>query len=70
MGMAIVLCESAMEVFTKEAFPDKWADVQMKLCEAYMQRVEGVRRDNMEKAMMCFDECKDVRPMRYCRMSF
>ena len=54
-------CESVMEVFSREEFPDKWADVQMKLCEAYMQRVEGVRRDNMEKAMMCFDACKEVR---------
>ena len=51
-----------MEVFTKEKFPDKWADVQMQLCAGYMQRVEGVRRDNMEKAMRCFDACKEVRP--------
>jgi hypothetical protein len=59
---AIEYCESAMEVFTKEAFPGKWADVQMQLCAAYMQRAEGVRRDNMEKAMRCFDACKKVRP--------
>ena len=59
---AIGYYESAIEVFTKEAFPVKWADVQMKLCAAYMQRVEGVRRDNLEKAMRCFDACKEVRP--------
>jgi tetratricopeptide (TPR) repeat protein len=54
--------EAATEVFTRAAFPDKWADVQMQLCAAYMQRVEGVRRENMEKAMRCFDKCKEVRP--------
>ena len=50
-----------MEVFTREAFPDEWADVQMQLCAAYMQRVEGSLRENMEKAMRCFDACKEVR---------
>jgi hypothetical protein len=58
----IAYCESATEVFTMEKFPDKWTDVQMKLCGAYMQRVEGVRRDNMEKATLNFEACKQVRP--------
>jgi hypothetical protein len=59
---AVAYCESVIEVFSKEELPDKWADVQMKLCGAYMQRAEGVRRENLETAMRCFDACKEVRP--------
>jgi hypothetical protein len=59
---AIGYCESALKVLTKEAFPDEWADLQMKMCGAYMQRVDGGRRENMEKAMRCFNSRKEVRP--------
>jgi hypothetical protein len=49
-------------IFTREAFPDKWAAVQMQLCVAYMQRAEGSLRSNMKKAIRFFDACKEVRP--------
>jgi hypothetical protein len=52
---------AAAEVLTKEESPERWADIQMSLCAAYLQRVEGVRRDNMENAMKCFNACKEVR---------
>jgi hypothetical protein len=52
---------AAAEVLTKEEFPERWADIQMSLCDAYLQRVEGVRRENMENAMKCFNACKEVR---------
>jgi hypothetical protein len=51
---------AAAEVLTKEEFPERWADIQMSLCGAYMQRVEGVRRENMENAMKCFEACKEL----------
>jgi hypothetical protein len=46
---AIEYCQSTLEVFTNEAFPDKWADV---------------RRENLEDAVLvrCFEACKEVRP--------
>jgi tetratricopeptide (TPR) repeat protein len=52
---------AAAEVLTKEEFPERWAEIQMSLCDAYLQRVEGVRRENMEKAMKCLNASKEVR---------
>jgi hypothetical protein len=52
---------AAAEVLTKDEFPENWADIQMNLCAAYLQRVEGVRRENMENAMKCFNAGKEVR---------
>jgi hypothetical protein len=51
---------AAAEVLTKEEFPERWADIQMSLCDAYLQRVEGVRRENMENAMKCLNAYKEV----------
>jgi hypothetical protein len=59
---AIGICETAMKVFTKELFPRKWADVQMILGSAYLQRVDGVVRQNMEKAERCFRAYNEVHP--------
>jgi hypothetical protein len=52
---------AAAEVLTKEEFPERWADIQMSLCDAYLQRVEGVRRENMENALKCFNAYQEVR---------
>jgi hypothetical protein len=52
---------AAAEVLTKDEFPERWADLQMSLCSAYLQRVQGVRRENMENAMRCLNACKEVR---------
>jgi hypothetical protein len=61
MEMVIASCLAAAEVLTEEEFPERWADIQMSLCAAYLQRVEGVRRENMENAMKCLNACKEVR---------
>jgi hypothetical protein len=52
---------AAAEVLTKEEFPERWAEIQMSLCDAYLQRVEGVRRENMENAMKCFNASNQMR---------
>jgi hypothetical protein len=61
MEKVITDCLAAAEVLTKEEFPERWAHIQMSLCDAYLQRVEGVRRENMENAMKCLNACKEVR---------
>jgi hypothetical protein len=58
---AIVCYLGATEVFTKVAHPGKFADLQMSLCAAHLQRVQGKRRENLENAQRRFDACKEVR---------
>jgi hypothetical protein len=60
MEKVIAYYLTAAEVLTKEEFPERWADIQLSLCAAYLQRGEGVRRENMENAMRCFNASKEV----------
>jgi len=41
----------ALEVFTREAFPQDWATTKMNLATAYSERIQGERGENLEEAM-------------------
>jgi tetratricopeptide (TPR) repeat protein len=43
--------QQALEVYTREAFPEQWAMTQGNLGTAYGERIRGERAENMERAI-------------------
>ncbi|MFG3816144.1 CHAT domain-containing tetratricopeptide repeat protein, partial [Limnothrix redekei] len=48
---AITAYERALEVRTRDAFPEQWAMTQNNLATAYGSRIRGERADNLEQAI-------------------
>jgi hypothetical protein len=48
---AIAAIEAALTVYTREAFPQRWASTQNNLGLAYSDRLKGERADNLERAI-------------------
>jgi len=48
---AIAFYEAALQVYTREAFPENWATTQNNLATAYTNRIKGDRGDNLERAI-------------------
>jgi hypothetical protein len=46
--MAIAGYEAITTVFTRETFPELWAETQLNLSNAYCNRIKGERADNLE----------------------
>ena len=44
-----------LKVFTRDRFPDEWANIQSNLGLAYDDRVRGNRADNLEKAIAAYE---------------
>ncbi|BAZ33487.1 TPR repeat-containing protein (plasmid) [Cylindrospermum sp. NIES-4074] len=51
LEIAITGYEIAATIFTREAFPEKWAEIQLNLAPAYRHRIRENRADNQEKAI-------------------
>ncbi|AFZ11640.1 Tetratricopeptide TPR_1 repeat-containing protein [Crinalium epipsammum PCC 9333] len=51
LEIAITGYEVVANIFTREAFPQKWAESQLNLAPAYRHRIRGNRADNQEKAI-------------------
>lgn len=51
---AIQACEAALQVYTLPQYPYQYARTQIFLSLAYQNRVEGERRDNLERAIACY----------------
>lgn len=51
LEIAITGYEVAVTIFTREAFPQEWANIQTNLAPAYRHRIRGNRADNQEKAI-------------------
>ena len=51
---AIEACEVALQVYTHARYPHRYAIVQKCLGDLYLQRVEGVRKENLERAFTCY----------------
>ncbi|MCC5605078.1 CHAT domain-containing protein [Nostoc favosum] len=51
LEIAITGYEVAATIFTREAFPQEWANIQLNLAPAYRHRIRGHRADNQEKAI-------------------
>jgi CHAT domain-containing protein len=48
---AIQACEVALQVYTHARYPHRHAIVQKCLGDLYLQRVEGIRKENLERAI-------------------
>jgi CHAT domain-containing protein/tetratricopeptide (TPR) repeat protein len=57
----ITAWQQALEVYTFEAFPQQWADLQNNLAAAYIERIRGDRGDNLERAIAACQEALKVR---------
>ncbi|MEA5623071.1 CHAT domain-containing tetratricopeptide repeat protein [Nostoc sp. UHCC 0251] len=61
MEIAIAGYEIALTVYTRSAFPEKWAMTQNNLGNAYGERIFGERADNIESAIAAFSAALEVR---------
>ncbi|MEG5000271.1 CHAT domain-containing protein, partial [Microcoleus sp. B4-D4] len=52
---------AALEVRTREAFPQDWANTQNNLATAYCGRIRGEKADNLEKAIFAYQAALEVR---------
>jgi tetratricopeptide (TPR) repeat protein len=57
---AIACFRRALEVYTKEAFPEKWAMTQNNLGTTYSDRISGDRAQNLEEAIACCNRALKV----------
>jgi len=60
LELAIVAYNLSLEVYTREAFPDKWATTQTNLGNAYIQRIRGEKADNLELAIAALNLSLEV----------
>ena len=61
---------SALEVYTREAFPVDWAKMQNNLGNAYGSRIRGNRADNLEEAIACHMRNLEVRTKDACPINW
>ena len=59
--IAIAGYSLALEVYTKEAFPEKWAMIQNNLGVAYYDRIWGEKAENLEQAIAAYEKALQVR---------
>ncbi len=58
---AIAYYELALQVLTREQFPEQWATTQNNLGEAYRNRIRGERAENLEEAIRRYELALQVR---------
>ena len=63
---AIAAYQSALEVRTRQAFPEQWAMTQNNLGTAYRERIRGERAENLEQAIAAYQSALEV----YTRQAF
>ncbi|GAX34481.1 CHAT domain-containing protein [Nodularia sp. NIES-3585] len=66
LEIAITGYEVAATIFTREAFPQKWAELQLNLAPPYRHRIRGNRADNQEKAIVACNNAQII----YTREAF
>ncbi|MHC5828112.1 MAG: tetratricopeptide repeat protein, partial [Nostoc sp.] len=49
-----------MQVFTREAFPQQWAETQNNLGNSYRYRIKGDKAENIELAIACYQAAVKV----------
>ncbi|MEG4216921.1 CHAT domain-containing protein, partial [Microcoleus sp. Pol14C4] len=59
--LAISCYRSALEVYTRENYPENWAATQNNLGTAYSHIIEAVRAANIESAISCYRSALEVR---------
>ena len=58
---AIAASQAALEIYTREAFPEKWAITQNNLALAYTDRIKGKKADNIEMAIAASQAALEIR---------
>jgi tetratricopeptide (TPR) repeat protein len=58
---AIEFYTAALEVYTRHAFPEKWAMTQNNLANAYTDRIRGDQAENIERAIEFYTAALEVR---------
>ena len=61
LELAVVGYEAALQVYTREAYPEQWAGTQMNLGNAYSDRIRGERAANLEAAIERYEAALQVR---------
>jgi tetratricopeptide (TPR) repeat protein len=61
LELSIAAYELALQVRTREAFPENWAGTQNNLGAAYRNRIRGERAENLEKAIAAYELALQVR---------
>ena len=63
---AIFHYQQALEVYTRQAYPEQWATTQNNLANAYSDRIRGDRAENIEQAIFHYQQALEV----YTREAF
>ena len=61
LELGITVYTLALQVYTREAFPQQWAGTQYNLAIAYRNRIQGERADNLEQAIATYQLALQVR---------
>ena len=61
LEQAIGHYQQALEVYTREAFPEQWAGTHNNLGNAYRSRIRGERAENLEQAIRHYEQALEVR---------
>ncbi|MEM9803770.1 MAG: CHAT domain-containing protein [Cyanobacteria bacterium P01_D01_bin.56] len=61
MELAIEAYKQVLQVMTREAMPDKWAQTMRALATAYQNRIRGDRAQNIEDAITIYQQVLQVR---------
>ncbi|MEG4328438.1 CHAT domain-containing protein, partial [Microcoleus sp. herbarium5] len=59
--LAIAFYTAALEVYTRDAFPQQWAQTQNNLGLAYLYRIRGEKAENIEVAIAFYTAALEVR---------
>ncbi|MBD0345403.1 MAG: tetratricopeptide repeat protein, partial [Coleofasciculus sp. Co-bin14] len=51
LEIAITGYEKTLQVYTREAFPNEWAEIQLSLAETYSKRLCGEQAENLEQTL-------------------
>ena len=60
LEISIAAYEAALQVYTRDAFPQDWAMTQNNLGTAYGDRIQSERADNLERAIAAFEAALQV----------
>jgi CHAT domain-containing protein len=60
LEIAIAGCEIVLTVYTRDTFPNDWAQTQNNLGNAYLYRIRGERAENLEQAIDCYEKALQV----------
>jgi CHAT domain-containing protein len=66
LELGIAAYEQALQVYTRDAFPQGWARTQHNLAAAYSNRIKGDRAESIERAIAAYEQALQV----YTRAAF